>query len=312
VAEVLLDGRTQGTTYRVRARAADAVAIGRSIEALLGRIDRLLSSWRDDSEIERFNAAPAHVPFALSSETAELLGRAREIGRHTDGAFDPAIGALIRLWGFGGAQPRADLPTPAEVAAALRRSGMRHLKQRGLRVSKDAAALRVDLNGIAQGYSVDRVFALLHAAGYTQALVEIGGEVRVGDPTPGTQAWRIALESPDPLRPLALHTLALRQAAVSTSGSYRSGFEVEGVRYPHILDPRDGRPIHNGMLLASVIAADTATADALSTALMVLGPQRALAAVARLPGVECLLLQQRDGALREFRSPGFARWIAPR
>ncbi len=271
-------------------------------------MDRLLSTWRDDSEIERFNASPAGVAFPLSPETADLLERSREIWSLTDGAFDPAIGAAVRLWGFGGAPHRTTLPSAYEVEAALGDGGMGHLSLAKGTVAKDRPGVRVDLNGIAQGYTVDRVFALLRSAGYARALVEIGGEVRVGEPPPGETAWRIGIDSPDSsVAGSLLSTLALVHAAVSTSGTYNSAFEVDGVEYSHILDPRDGRPIRNGMVLATVVAPDATTTDGLDTALMVLGPERSLALVAKLPGVDCFLLARRNGALVEFRSPGWGR-----
>jgi thiamine biosynthesis lipoprotein len=309
--ELRLAGRTQGTTYHVRAfrdpRAEPTAAeVEGLITAELDRVDRLLSNWRDDSEVERFNAAPAAVAFPLSPETATLLERSREIWSLTDGAFDPAIGATIRLWGFGGAPHRTSLPTLGEIQAALLDAGMRHLSLEKGTLSKDRPGVRVDLNGIAQGYTVDRVFALLQSARYTRALVEIGGEVRVGEPPPAETAWRVGIDSPEAsgVNPI-LSTLVLVDAAVSTSGTYNSAFKVDGVEYSHILDPRDGRPIRNGMVMATVVAPDATTTDGLDTALMVLGPEKSLALVARLPGVECFLLARRNGALVEFRSPGW-------
>ncbi len=274
----------------------------------LDHIDRLMSSWRDDSEIERFNTAPAGTPFVLSPENAELMARSRDIWRLTEGAFDPALGAVIRLWGFGGAAKRTTVPAAAEVEAALRDSGWGHVTLNGRTLSKDRAGVRIDLNGIAQGYTVDRIFGLLEAAGYSRALVEIGGEIRVGDPPPGAEAWQVGVDSPDASGDGSLAaTLSLTHAAVSTSGTYRSGFVVDGIEYSHILDPRDGRPIRNGMVMATVVAPDATTTDGLDTALMVLGPEKSLALVATLPGVDCLLVARRDGALREFRSPGWDR-----
>ncbi|MFI5182839.1 MAG: FAD:protein FMN transferase [Vicinamibacteria bacterium] len=313
--ELRLAGRAQGTTYHVRAyRPGPAVPaaaeVERSVAEELDHIDRLMSTWRDDSEIERFNAAPANVAFPLSAENAQLLARSREIWRITDGAFDPGLGAVIRLWGFGGAAKRTTLPMAADVEAALRDSGIGHVTVKGTLASKDRPRVRIDLNGIAQGYTVDRVFELLQAAGYSRAMVEIGGEVRVGDPPPDERAWRVGIDSPDPAAEGSLvATLALTHAAVSTSGTYRSAFVVDGVEYSHILDPRDGRPIRNGMVLAAVVAPDATTTDGLDTALMVLGPEKSLALVATLPGVDCLLLARNGEALAEFRSPGLARWI---
>jgi thiamine biosynthesis lipoprotein len=312
-----IDGRTQGTTYRLRAFADVPVSEARTaeiharVEAELRRIDELMSSWREDSEIERFNRAPAHAPFPLSVETNEVLDLADRIWRLTGGAFDPAIGRVIRLWGFGGAPRRSDIPSEGEITAALRESGWAHVVRDGRSLVKRRDGLCIDLSGIAQGYAVDRLFGLLQREGYRSVLVEIGGEVRAGAPPPGQPSWRIGIEEPDGDGSLRA-TLALRNAAVSTSGDYRSGFDVDGVRYSHILDPQDGRPIRTGLASATVVAPDAATSDALATALMVLGAEKALDLVEGLPDVDCLLLVRRGGRLEEVRSRGMARWLAAR
>jgi thiamine biosynthesis lipoprotein len=310
-----LEGRTQGTTYRLRAFADVPASEGRTaeiharVEAELRRIDELMSSWREDSEIERFNRAPADASFPLSVETNEVLDLADRIWRISGGAFDPALGRVIRLWGFGGAPRRSDIPSEDEITAALRESGWSHVVRDGRSLIKRRDGLCIDLSGIAQGYAVDRLFDLLQREGYRSVMVEIGGEVRAGAPPPGQPSWRIGIEEPDGDGSLRA-TLALRHAAVSTSGDYRSGFVVDGVRYSHILDPHDGRPIRSGLASATVVAPDTATSDALATALMVLGAEKALALVERTPNVDCLLLVRRGDRLEEVRSRGMSRWLA--
>jgi len=312
-----IDGRTQGTTYRLRAFAdapaseARTAEIKARVEGELRLIDELMSSWREDIETERFNRSPADVPFLLSTETTDVLDLADRIWRITAGAFDPAIGRVIRLWGFGGAPRRRDVPSENEIAAALRESGWAHVVRDGRSLVKRRSGLCIDLSGIAPGYAVDRLFELLQHEGYRSVLVEIGGEVRAGAPPPGEPSWRVGIEEPDGSGSLRA-TLAVRNAAVSTSGDYRAGFEVDGLRYSHILDPHDGGPIRTGLASATVVAPDSATADALATALMVLGAEKAMALVERLPDVDCLLIFRRDGRLEEVRSRGMSRWVAAR
>jgi FAD:protein FMN transferase len=311
--ELRIDGRTQGTTYRVRAFGGDSSTPSRNrardrVEAELRRIDELMSAWRDDSEIERFNRSPADVPFLLSPETARVLEQSERIWRLTGGAFDPAIGRAIRLWGFGGAPRRTDVPSEAEVQAALREGGLANVEREDRTLVKRRAGLCIDLSGIAQGFAVDCLFDLLVSLGYRSVLVEIGGEVRAGPPPPGEEAWRIGLEEPDGSGALRA-TLSVRDASVSTSGDYRAAFEADGERYSHILDPHDGRPIRTGVASATVVARDSATADGLATALMVLGAERAIALVESLPDVDCLLLVRRGGGLEEVHSRGMARWL---
>jgi thiamine biosynthesis lipoprotein len=137
--------------------------------------------------------------------------------------------------------------------------------------------------------------------------VEVGGEVRAGAPPPGEKAWRVGVESPDPAS--VGPTLALAEISVSTSGDYRSGFEVDGVRFSHILDPRVGRPVRTGVAVATIVARDCATADALATAAIVLGPEKALALIDRGGAAACRLLVREGDAFRERVSAGFSRWL---
>ena len=312
--ELRIEGRAQGTTYHLRAigggkgNALRTDAVRGRVEAELHRIDELMSAWRADSEIERFNRSAASVPFLLSRENAEIFERSERIWRLTGGAFDPAIGGTIRLWGFGGAARRSDVPSDEEIAASLREGGFANVVRKGRSVVKRARGLCIDLSGIAQGFAVDRLFDLLRREGYRSVLVEIGGEVRTGTPPPGETAWRIGIEEPGGDEGALHATLAVHDAAVSTSGDYRSGFNVGGTRYSHVLDPHDGRPIRTGVASATVVAPDSATADALATALMVLGPERALGVVDKLAHVDCLLLVRGENGLREVRSPGMSRW----
>jgi FAD:protein FMN transferase len=311
-AQLRIDGRTQGTTYRIRGFASHTLAPGerellaQRVEALLARIDSLMSSWREDSEVERFNRLPAGASFTFAPENATLLARAREIWRTTRGAFDPTIGSSVRLWGFGGARRRSDLPDAADVAAAQAQGGFANLELDGRSARKRRDGLRIDLGGIAQGYTVDQVFGLLRHAGFRSLLVEVGGEVRAGAPPPGERGWRVAVDSPggEALGP----ALALVDASVSTSGDYESAFEVDGIRYSHILDPRDGRPARTSVASATVIAPDCATADALATALVVLGPDDALSLIESRPELSCrLLLRDGAGGFQERASDRFRR-----
>jgi FAD:protein FMN transferase len=314
--ELRIDGRTQGTTYRIRGFPRTALGarerhdLEDRVEARLARIDALMSSWREDSEIERFNGVGAGVSFTLSPENASLLARSHELWSMTEGAFDPTIGRSVRLWGFGGAPRRHDLPSAEEVETARLAGGFRNLVLDGRRGRKLQNGLRVDLSGIAQGYSVDEVFALLRDAGLRSLLVEIGGEVRAGEPPPGEKAWRVGIDTPaggDALGP----TLALVDVSVSTSGDYESALEVGGVRYSHILDPRTGRPATSGVASVTVVAPDCATADALATALSVLGADGALRLVEAHAELSYRLLLRNPGgsAFTERTSRGFTRWL---
>lgn len=305
-AEVRLSGRTMGTSYSIQAHPLDPAGTGlrERVEAELARIDALMSSWRQDSEVSRFNGWPSAEPFEISPEMMAVLERSREVWKLTGGAFDPAIGRLVRIWGLG-PWPSSGSPSPEQIQEALAASGFEQLLLDGGRLRKKVPQLWIDVGGIAPGYAVDRVFEAIREEGYGPVLVEIGGEVRVGSPPPGREKWKIGVEQPhyDGSRSLYA-TLELANVAVSTSGDYRKWIVSEGKRLSHILDPRTGRPADSGVVSATVVAPECATADALATALVVLGPEKGIRLVDSLSGVECLLLVEGEKGLEERRSRG--------
>jgi thiamine biosynthesis lipoprotein len=232
----------------------------------MAEVEALMSAHRDDSETAQLNVAAGTLE--VSAATAEVLELGLRVAAASAGAFDLTLGRLKALWGFDGHGPR--VPSDPEIAAALQGIGPASLRLEGRRVTKGDAALRIDLGAIAKGYAVDRAIAALQAAGVRHASVNAGGDLRLlGDH--GGRPWRIGIQHPrDPQGVLV--TLELADAAVVTSGDYERFFEVEGVRYHHLLDPRDGRPA-DACRSVTVVAVTAAEADALATAAFVLGPE---------------------------------------
>ena len=297
-------GETMGTDYAVRV-ADPPASLGRaSLRALtvevLGRVDARLSTWRDDSELVRFNRSGGEGWFPVSAETAFVVREALAVSELSGGAFDPTLGPLVALWGFG-REPAPTLPPPAEALAGLRdRIGYRHLSVRegppALR--KTLAPLSLDLSGVAKGYAVDAVAERLARAGARHFLVEIGGEVRASGTNARGETWRVAIERPELVRGRIHSVLALRDAAVATSGHYRN-FAVRGAeRFSHVLDPRTARPVRGPLISVSVVAATAARADALATALLVLGPEEGFG-LAEREDLAVLFLIEADEGLRE-------------
>ena len=245
---------------------SDAEAAMEAAFSAMAEVEASMSAHRDDSEVARLNAAAE--PVEVSAATAEVLELGLQMAATSGGAFDLTLGRLKTLWGFDGDAPR--VPSDPEIAAALRGIGPTSLHLEGRRVTKGDAALGVDLGAIAKGYAVDRAVAALQAAGIRHASVNAGGDLRlIGDR--GGRPWRIGIQHPrDPQGVLV--TLELADAAVVTSGDYERFFEVDGVRYHHILDPRVGRPA-DACRSVTVVAASAAEADALATAAFVLGPE---------------------------------------
>ena len=313
--DAALSGQTMGTTYSIRLAASpldrgELRCLQSDVDAALAEVNRQMSSYLPDSEISRFNRAGANDPIAISPDFQLVVRRALEIAKATDGAFDPTVGALVNLWGFGpDGRPRA-APAADQIAAARATTGWRHLAVLSDgRLAKDVADLRLDLGAIAKGFGVDRVAALLRARGLADFLVEIGGEtLGVGRNAQG-EPWRVGVLRPDDSGALQGVARLTDGRAIATSGDYRNFYRDEnGELRAHIVDPRTAAPVGHAVASVSVLAGDCLTADALATALFVLGPDEGLPLLAaRFPGVEALFLV-RDGAdgVQEIASPGFA------
>ena len=314
-----LAGRTMGTTYSIRIAdpSLDPRALDRlqaDIDATLAEVNRQMSTYQPDSEISQFNRAGANEPVAISPDFATVLVHALALADATGGAFDPTVGALVNLWGFGPDGAITQRPDPAQIEAARQTVGFRHLLwMPGGRIAKDIPGLKLDLSAIAKGFGVDQVATLLREKQIENFLVEIGGETLAEGRNAEGVPWRVGVQRPD-LDPAAgptlegvLHLTGGR--AVATSGDYQNFFRDEnGQIQAHIIDPRTAAPAQHAVASVSVLAPDCLTADALATALVVLGPDEGLPLLAAaFPGVEALfLLRQPDGSCTEIATPGFA------
>lgn len=312
---VELAGETMGTQWAVTLLAPPAPPAGSGwraeVEGVLARIDAEMSTWRADSELSRFNASRSDAWFPVSNETAQVAAQALEVHRRTDGAFDPTLRPLVELWGFAAQPPRVLPPEAAALARARARSGAGALEvlRSPPALRKRIADLELDLSAIAKGFGVDAVAERLVSLGAGRFLVEIGGELRCGGPGPHAGAWRVAIERPEPGAADWQRVLALRDAAVATSGTYRNFVEVAGERFSHLLDPRTGAPVRHTLVSASVVAPTTSLADAFATGLLVLGPE-AGPRVAEREGLAAFFVTQRDGRLVESHSPAFAPYLS--
>ncbi|MDH5751947.1 MAG: FAD:protein FMN transferase [Deltaproteobacteria bacterium] len=338
---MVLRGKTFGTNYQIKAHAPrdsdqgpaqqPGLTLGELrnlVDARLHELTMALSNWEEESEISRFNRMPPHEEFVPGADFLAVLGSAQALSMDTQGAFDPTIGPLVELWGFGtgakntgppgiGSQdPLAQTASPSQeqIDQALRRVGWRHIRLSGGRVSKDIQGLQLDLSAIAKGYGVDEIGRLLLEQGYTAYLVEIGGEVAVLGNSPGGKPWQVGVEEPNesPLQAGPggndiLTALGVRSGGVATSGSYRQ-FRIEGDAKPHhIIDPRTGRPTSPGLVSVTVVARDCMSADAAATALMVMGVEKGLVWVNGRAGIEALFMEVNAAReLRLYRSSGFS------
>ena len=298
-----------GTSYSVTVPGADAhqeSLLRTAVRVELDLVDGLMSTYRPDSELSRLNRHASGEPFAVSEQTFDVLVAARRASEMTGGAFDVTVGPLVDAWGFGPGGPTAE-PSDDEVAGLLKASGWGNLllDPDGRTASKTVPQLRCDLSAIAKGYAADRVSAALADLGFQDHLVEVGGEVVARGSNPRGQAWRVGIERPDAAGRLAYRVLRIRDTAVATSGDYRNFRESAGRRYSHVLDPRTGRPATSLVASATVLDPTAAMADALATALLVVGEAEALALAERENLAVLLLLRDGEGGFRETASSRF-------
>jgi thiamine biosynthesis lipoprotein len=274
-----LTGAAMGTQWQVQLvteRGGKPGPLADDIAMLLQRLDLdVFSTWAPDSELNRFNRAAAGEPFAASADLLAVLQVAMRIYEASDRAFDPSVGPLVDIWGFG--PPEVSIsPDAAAISDARARLGMEELQLdvAGGSISKPDR-VQLDLSGIAKGYAVDQVAGLLQARGFTDFLVELGGELRLQGRQLDDQPWTVAIERPEPgMRAVQALIDSKGQAiALAGSGDYRNYRLVEGVRQSHEIDPLSGVPVQHGLAAVTVLADSAMEADAWATALMVLGPR---------------------------------------
>jgi thiamine biosynthesis lipoprotein len=222
---------------------------------------------------------------------------AQKISMLSNGAFDVTVGPLVELWGFG-PRPRDDRrPTDSQVKVLRKKVGYRHLSVRQFPAAlrKDIPELRIDLSAIAKGYAVDQLAQTLLDKGFTDLVVEIGGEMLIKGRNPDGKQWKIAVEKPVPGQRSVDRVFLLTDTGMATSGNYRNFFVEDGQRYGHTIDPATGRPVRHRLASVTVLAPTCAEADALATALMALGDEQALVLCRREKIAAYLLIHQGDG-----------------
>ena len=308
--ELRITGMSMASPYTVKlaqVAGVDADAVAAAVQAAFDEVDARMSLYKPTSELSRLNRQPAGVPLALSPALHAVLAAAQEVSAASGGAFDVTVAPLVQAWGFG-TEKRRDVPPAAQVNAGRAAVDWRALRLDGQRLTatKAHAPLHADLGGIAKGYGVDRAAHALDALGLTHYMVELGGEVRTRGRNAADQPWRIGIEEPDAVPQRARWIVPLSGRAMATSGDYRSYFVQDGRRYSHEIDPARGAPIDHPLCSVTVVADDCMRADALATALIVLGADkgRQLAAAA---GIAAQFIERADdGSLRDSMSPAFA------
>ena len=308
-----------GTTWSVRLVAPPGLersVIQSAIEGELSGIIALFSHWDPRSELSRLNAAPPGF-WAVSEPFWNLLNAAMDLADETNGAVDPTLGALVDLWGFGPPGPRPlngfgtghTTPFEEEIAAARALSGWGILRfNREARAVQQLGGVKLDLSGIAKGHAVDRVSDRLTALGATHHLVEIGGELRGAGVKPDGMPWWAELQQA-PGAPGPRIVAALFDLACATSGDWVRNFEVYGQRFSHTIDGRTGRPVENGVASVTVLADTAMYADAMATALTVMGPEEG-PAYAEALNIAAAFVLRAEAGMTEIISPAFAAMLS--
>lgn len=309
-----LSGRTMGTTWSVQALAPKTVAtdaIAAAVEAQLQRVIDEMSTWEPGSHISRFNRAPAGSWHGLPAGFFTVLDAALTMAVDSEGAFDPTVGPLVDLWGFGAGsvqQGALRLPDAALLEATRQRCGwQRIVLDRAQRKVQQPGGVHLDFSGIAKGYAVDRVAQALRDCGCVSWLAEVGGELSGQGAKADGQPWWVALERPPqddgPATVVALHGLA-----IATSGDYRRYIDHDGQRYAHTIDPRTGTPVRTALASVTVLHRQCMVADALATVLTVLGEEAGLS-FARTRGIAALFITREAAGFRESFTPALAAML---
>ncbi len=307
-------GKTMGTTYTVKIAAEKIKSASRKeIEAViqqeLDAIENLMSTYDPKSELSEFNRIGAGIPFAVSPETLEVFLEAQRVSEMSGGAFDVTIGPLVDVWGFGPGEFSQGVPDAAELERLRESVGFKKIQiNRSLRtLTKTKPGMVCDLSALAKGYGVDRVAEALSALHFNNYLVEVGGELRASGQKVDGSRWRVAVEKPESRRAKAVKLIYLNNLSMATSGDYRNYFEKDGVRYSHTIDPRTALPIRHSLASVTVFHREAMAADALATALNVLGPGEGMALAERHDLAALFVLRDANAEFRILESPAYKR-----
>lgn len=278
-----IQGPIMGTQYQVKVvltpdREQLLPHLQQGIFDALTKVDRLMSTYKADSEISRFNRLGELRWFDLSPETLEVIQLSQSLSEATGGAFDITVGPLVNLWGFGPRYREDQVPAVEEIQRVRDYVGYQllELDESRYAIRKKHPELYIDLSAIAKGYAVDQVAEYLTDQSVQDYLVEVGGEIRTSGVKPGNLPWRLAIEVPKENQRAIEGVVEITGMAMATSGDYRNYYEQDGRRYSHTIDPTTGNPIVHTLASVTVIHESCALADGLATAFMVMGTKRAM------------------------------------
>lgn len=279
-------GQIFGTSYHLKViptnNSDDRAAVEAAVKAELARVNACLSTWLQDSELSKLNRNTKTSAVPISPMLAEVLLESARVHKLSGGAFDITIKPLVELWGFGNEEV-VKAPTPESLAEARASIGASALKLdvKKQRLIRGRAGLKIDVSAIGKGYGVDRVGKTLEDLSYTRYLVEIGGEVRARGRNRHGQSWTVGVEKPDGGPQEVAEVVPLPDLSIATSGNYRNFRTLAGKTVTHIIDARSGQAVSHQLGSVSVLDPSCMRADALATALYVLGEEDGFALAER-------------------------------
>jgi thiamine biosynthesis lipoprotein len=318
--QYILHGYAQGTDYSIKYFAESPLVSGHDIDSILTKIDSSMSLYKPYSLINKFNASTKDL--IMDTDFSSVMNRSFEIYKDTQGKFDVTVAPLVQAWGFG-PKPINLFPDSAKIRELLKNVGMNFLELNGTELIKKQPGVQIDLNGIAQGYSVDVVADYLLHQGITSFVVEIGGEIRMKGPKPDGSAMRIGIEGPalnetimcsgaqtEMNRNQITHVISFNEGAVTTSGNYRKYLKAGGKKISHLINPKTGYPLDNQLISVTIYAKDAITADGYDNAVMAMGVEEALAFVSARKNMEAYIIYHRkDGSVTDTLTAGFRKMI---
>lgn len=286
-----------GTRFRITVSGASDAEVDKAAHAAFTEVDRieqLMSEWRPDSEVTAINQNAGVKPVKVSPETFEVVQRSLKLAKESQGAFDPTWAALKGLWDFNAEKPK--VPTPEAIEARLKFTGWQKVKidEAARTVFLTEKGMALGLGGIAKGYGIDRAARVLREHGLSRFIVDGGGDLYVAGKKADGSSWTLGVQDPR-AREQLMAALPIEDASMVTSGDYERFFEKDGRRYHHIIDLRTGYPANKARSV-TVRAPEATLADAMATAIFILGPEAGLAFAKAHPGVETAIVGA-DGKL---------------
>lgn len=306
-----IHGYTMGTSYSVQWRSlasVNSIDAQANIDQILQMVNQQMSTYQADSELSTFNAATPPYEQEISPQLFDVLKQSFSLYELTGGYFDISVGPIVNLWGFGPDKMPTQLPTQDLIEKAQARVGLMDVSL-GEQSVKKVQQRYLDLSAIAKGYAVDLVADFLEAQGIEHYLVEIGGEMRVKGRKSAAKPWRVAVEKPDENQRSVQKVIEMKTGAMATSGDYRNYFEMNGQQYSHTIDPFTAKPVKHTLASVTVIDQTCARADALATAMLVMGAEKAKL-FALKHDVKAYLIERSQSGFSEFSTPAFDRWHA--